>query len=266
MQFLNIAIAGNEFGVKQSFKLIPNEAVKCFIAPSIRPHLFEPIRAFAESHKVEFLIQPKFGSNGYAQFIERLVSLQIDLLITNNYSMIIRPDILKILQGNAINVHWALLPKNRGCNPVNWPVIKGESETGITLHYMDDGLDSGDIIGQCVVPIYFEDTWVKLKERLSVESENFLQKALVNFINGKSERHKQDDTIATFNNRLHPYSPRIDFNKMSDVEIYNLIRGQVSPLKGAFVEQNGIKIHFNEFIPLNGISELRTRYYNNNLT
>jgi methionyl-tRNA formyltransferase len=260
MRFLNIAIAGNEFGVKQTYRIFPKEVVKCIIAPSIRPHLFEPIRIFSESHNTDFLIQPKFGSEEYVQFVDKILALKIDLLITNNYSMIIRPDLLKLLGGNAINVHWAMLPMNRGCNPVNWPVIKGESKSGITLHYMDDGLDSGDIIAQREVPIFFEDTWVSLKNRLAFESESFLQEALGSFIRDKSSRIKQDETLATFNNRLYPHSPRINFIQMSDLDIYNLIRGQVAPLQGAFVEKSGRKIYFNEFVPFERIKDLREKY------
>lgn len=255
-----IAIAGNEFGVIQSYNLLPKELIKCVIAPVIRPHLHDPLRNFAKKRGLDFLIQEKFESTNYSSFIETFRSLEIDLLVTNNYSMIVRPDLLSMLNRNAINVHWALLPKNRGCNPVNWQIIKGEEKAGITLHFIDEGLDSGDIIAQQEVPIFFNDTWVDLKNRLAHASEEFLKVALGRFLESKFERIPQALNQVTFNNRLYPESPKIDFERMSDLEVYNLIRGQVSPLRGAFVEKNGERIYFDQFVPFDRIVELRKIY------
>ena len=73
---------------------------------------------------------------------------------------------LKLFNYNCINVHWALLPKNRGANPTQWAIIKGEDRTGVTIHYMDESLDSGDIISQKELNIAVENTWVDVNDKL----------------------------------------------------------------------------------------------------
>ena len=258
--FRNIALAGNEMGIRQLLAVVPSERVRCIIAPSIRPALEQPVRILAAAAGSTFASQPKYGSPEYGSFLEHLGELELDLLISNNYSMIIRPDVIEMLKGNCLNVHWALLPANRGPNPVQWAIIRNEKTTGVTLHFMDQSIDSGDIVAQRAVEIADDDTWKSLAGKLESVSFDLLHHALPAIFEGRVSRYPQDEAKANSNRRLTPDSPRIDFNHMSDREIYNLIRAQVKPLSGAYIESGEGRIYFPEWRSLEQVQELRKAY------
>ena len=122
------------------------------------------------------------------------------MLICNSYSLIIRKNILEIFKFNCINIHWSLLPKNRGPNPTQWAIIKGEDKTGLTIHYMNQNLDSGDIIYQEEVKIGIKDTWVIVNENLKKVSLKLLKAKLPNILKGKNPRLKQNNLLSIINN------------------------------------------------------------------
>lgn len=255
--FSSIAVAGDTFGINQLLDHLPHFNVKCIIAASMRPQYISELNETAASMDIPILIQPPYKSGNYEDFVTSSRDLNIDLLIANSYSMLIRKDILKLVNYNAVNVHWALLPRNRGPNPVQWSIIHGEKSTGVTVHYLDDGIDSGDIIAQKEVGIEFTDTWLSLKEKLITASDELLRECLPSIIASENSRTKQDEAEATQNPRLNPDSPRIDLETMSDADIYNLIRAQIAPLQGAYLEIRGAKQHFRNFISYKEIPQIR---------
>ncbi len=255
--FQNIAIIGDSFGIQKLSQCIEQKRIKCIVGASIRPQYFDKLGKLALKLKVPFLIQPKYKTLEYKQFLRNLKSLKIDMLVCYSYSMLIRKDILRLINYNAINLHSSLLPKNRGPNPIQWAIIKGETKTGVTIHYMDNDIDTGDIISQIGVSIGLDDTWVSVNEKLKIASDNLLSIELKKILKGKNNRIKQDEKFSTTNFRLDANYPKIDFKRMSDIEIYNLIRAQVKPLKGAYIENCKEKIHFNEKISLEEIKKLR---------
>ncbi|MBM2816092.1 MAG: wbmQ [Ignavibacteria bacterium] len=257
---MNLVLFGDNFGIPLLLKFIPHEYIKTIVAASIRPNYIDEIKQFADSIGSNFIIQPKFNSREYPSFVEHFKQSQFDLLMCNSYSMIIRPEILAIINYNAINVHGALLPKNRGPNPNQWSIIKGETKTGVTIHFIEDGLDCGDIISQKEVDIDFKDTWVSLSDKVKSTTHDLLKEKLFNILTGNFNRTKQNEEFATINKRLNSESPRIDFEKMDDMEIYNLIRAQVIPLKGAYIKINKDRVYYPEFIEYNEIKEIRKKY------
>lgn len=255
-----IALVGDTFGVDALLKACPRNSVAALVAASIRPGYIEDLRAVAERLSIPLLIQPKVGAAEYSGFLRQFESLGITHLICYSYSMLLREDLLKLVAFNAVNVHSALLPRNRGPNPVQWAIIKGEEMTGVTMHYMDKGFDSGDIVAARQVPILFEDTWATLAERIHVAACRLMEETIPQFINGKAVRVQQDQELATSNFRLTPDSPEIRFDRQGDLEIYNLIRAQVMPLQGAYVNGPEGVVRFPRLLSLNEIRSLRAVY------
>lgn len=258
--YKRIIIFGDNYGIPLMLKYLPARLVRAVVAASIRPDYIKEIAKLASSLKASFLIQPRYNTREYALFFKAISKITPDLLICNSYSMIIRRDILKALGYNAINVHSALLPRNRGPNPVQWAIIKGECETGVTIHYMDERIDCGDIIAQKKVMVGFEDTWVALSRRITLAMEELLSEQITLILNAENNRYVQDGSLASYNKRLTANTPMIDFVKMSDTEIYNLIRAQVKPLRGAFVVHKGRRLYFDEFVRRADIKKIRDRY------
>jgi len=176
--------------------------------------------------------------------------------------MKVRKDILNLVNYNAVNIHCSLLPKNRGPNPVQWSIINGEKETGVTLHYMDDGFDSGDIIAQKKIRINNRDTWISLQKKLIIFQKEILKRYIPLILNGLNKRVAQRDDLATMNRRLNSLSPKIDFNTMSNDQIYDLIRAQVKPLRGAYLQINKKVKHFDQYITIDEIERFRRLYKN----
>ena len=256
-----IVVFGNEFGAPQTLRCLPPDRVAGIVGASIRPRSHPVLRELAARVGCPILIQPKYVEReAFGRFLDSLGSLQPDLLFSNSYAMIVRPEMLRLANGMAVNVHWALLPRNRGPNPVQWAIIRGESETGITLHDMDEGIDTGDIVAQKSVPIEDDDTWEDLRAKLAQDSEDFLRQQAPLLLAGALDRTPQDETNATTNPRLTPLSPEIRFDTMTDREIYNLIRAQVAPLKGAYILTDGREIRSEQRVPFAEIEELRRQY------
>lgn len=260
--FKNIAIVCNSYGL-ELFNYVPQEKVKCLIAASNRPQYFEELQSVANKLGIAFLIQPLFNSDEYQNFYLQIEKLNIDLLLCYSYSMLIREDILKLVNYNAINLHTALLPKNQGPNPTQWALIQGETTTGTTLHYMDNAFDSGDIISQKKLDISLTDTWVNIDAKLHELSLELFKENIENILIGKNQRIPQDNSKATQTIRLTPNYPKIDFNVMPLIKVYNLIRAQVEPLLGAFIEYNNKREYFKQIVSLTELFKIKTQYVQN---
>jgi UDP-4-amino-4-deoxy-L-arabinose formyltransferase/UDP-glucuronic acid dehydrogenase (UDP-4-keto-hexauronic acid decarboxylating) len=259
-RFHKIVLCGDIFGVKRLISVVPHDAIAGIIGASIRPQYLDDLGVVAESVKAPLLIQPEHRAARYDSFMTDVRRLKVDMLICSSYSMIIRDEILEVVNGNAVNVHASLLPKNRGPNPIQWTIIRGEDSTGITMHYMNSKVDSGDMVAQHEIRVQFDDTWVLLRDRIAAEMTAFLKAWVPEILCGGAPRIRQDESQATSNPRLGPEYPKIDFDTMSDLQIYNLIRAQVAPLRGAYVEAGGRKVHLDVFVPFEEISGLRKRY------
>ncbi|MFS0688148.1 methionyl-tRNA formyltransferase [Sporosarcina sp. 179-K 8C2 HS] len=161
-----------------------------------------------------------------------LINMQPDLIVTAAYGQILPKDLLEAPRLGCINVHASLLPKYRGGAPIHQAVIDGETETGVTIMYMVEKLDAGDIISQTKVPITKDDNTGILFEKLSVAGTELLKETLPSIIDGTNERIPQDESLVSFAGNITREQERIDWSR-SGKDIFNQIRG-LYPWPGAY--------------------------------
>ena len=197
-----------------------------------------PISRVAIDNNIKLLRIEKIRNN-----YQEVLDLNPDIIITCAYGQIIPKEILDYPKYGCINVHASLLPKYRGGAPIHKAIIDGEKYTGITIMYMDEGMDTGDIISQESLEILDTDTTGSLHDKLSILGKELLLKTLPNIIVGDITRIKQDENKVTFAYNIKREDEHIIFNNECK-KIYNLVRG-LNPFPGAFAILNGkiIKIY-----------------------
>lgn len=164
--------------------------------------------------------------------LAELIQMKPDLIVTAAYGQILPKDLLDVPRLGCINVHASLLPKYRGGAPIHQAVIDGERETGVTIMYMVEKLDAGDIISQTSIPITDEDNTGILFDKLSVVGTELLKKTLPSIIDGTNERILQDEKYVSFAGNITREQERIDWSK-GGIDIFNQIRG-LYPWPGAY--------------------------------
>lgn len=168
--------------------------------------------------------------------VQLLASYKPDLIVTAAYGQILPKAVLDLPKYGCINVHGSLLPKYRGGAPIQRSIINGEAETGVTIMYMAEGLDTGDMISSVVVPIEDEDTSGSMFEKLSIAGAKLLKETLPPLLAGEIQAVPQQDADATYAANLTREDEKIDWNR-SAREIFNQVRG-LSPMAGAFTYLN----------------------------
>ncbi len=166
-------------------------------------------------------------------WVEKIQKLQPDIIFSFYYRDLLKKPILDIPPHGCINLHGALLPKFRGRAPINWALLKGEKQTGGTLHYMTEKADDGDVIAQFAFPINDDDTALSLHQKLVQGTGPLLDEYLPKIGSGKVERTPQNEAEATVFPRRRPADGLIDWQQ-SNVEVRNLIRAVTRPFPGAF--------------------------------
>ncbi|MHB1315644.1 MAG: methionyl-tRNA formyltransferase [Christensenellales bacterium] len=175
-----------------------------------------------------------------AENVSKLKELKPDLMVTAAFGQILSKEILDIPPLGCVNVHASLLPKYRGSSPIQWAIINGETETGITTMYTSLGVDQGDMILQKKTPILPDETAGGLFGRLSLLGAEVLLETLGLIRKGTAPRIPQNEAEATRCPMLTKETGRIDWD-MPPQQIINLIRG-VSPWPGAYAKINGMAI------------------------
>jgi methionyl-tRNA formyltransferase len=166
-------------------------------------------------------------------FVEEMRRLRPDILFSFYYRHLLPQALLDLPKLGAINLHGSLLPKYRGRAPINWVLVRGETITGVTLHFMDARADHGDIIAQRAVPIAIEDTALTLSRKLTDAARQLLADTYPLILSGQAPRIPQDDSAATRVGRRRPADGLIDWSVPS-WQVYNLIRAVTHPFPGAF--------------------------------
>jgi methionyl-tRNA formyltransferase len=199
-----------------------------------------PVKQLAEAKGIP-VYQPTKLRDGSA--LEVLRELAPELIVVVAYGRILPLDILEMPRLGCVNIHASLLPKLRGAAPIQWSVINGDEVTGITVMYMAEGMDTGDIILTEETPIALDETAGELFGRLSVMGADCLAKVLPLLESGAAPRTPQDDTLATYAPMLDKAMGEIDFTK-SGREIVNLGRG-LNPAPCAYTAVGGkrLKVH-----------------------
>ncbi len=169
--------------------------------------------------------------------VAELATYAPDLIVTAAYGQILPKAVLDLPRNGCVNVHGSLLPKYRGGAPIQRCIINGEKETGVTLMYMAEGLDTGDMISRVVVPIEDEDTSGILFDKLSLAGRELLKAEMPRLAGGRLSATPQDDSEATYAPNLNREDERIIWSASSQ-DTYNRVRGLV-PFSGAFTLWNG---------------------------
>ncbi len=177
------------------------------------------------------------------EMVETLKDLSPDFIVVAAFGQILKEEILEIPKYKCINVHASLLPKYRGAAPINWAIINGEKETGITIMEMERGLDTGDMISKKSIPIDQEDDYISIHDKLAVIGGELLVEALEDIQLGKATITSQDDNLSSYAPMIYKTTGKVDW-KRPGVDIINLIRGVV-PWPGAFTsyKDQNIKIY-----------------------
>jgi methionyl-tRNA formyltransferase len=170
--------------------------------------------------------------------VARIRELRPDFLFSFYYRRMLGSSLLAIPSRGALNVHGSLLPKYRGRAPVNWAVLKGERETGATLHYMVEKPDAGDIVAQTSVPILPDDTAREVFDKVTGAATATLDRVLPQLLAGKAPRIPQDLAQGSYFGGREPEDGRIDWSRPAR-EIHDLVRAVAPPFPSAFTMVGG---------------------------
>ena len=190
-----------------------------------------PIKELALKNNIE-VFQPVKIRHDY----ERVLEVKPDIIITCAYGQIIPSAILDFPRFGCINVHASLLPKLRGGAPIHHAIMDGYMETGVTIMFMDKGMDTGDMIEKRALPITNLDNVGTLHDKLSVLGSELLKETLPNIISGNITRTKQDDSLATYAYNIKKEEELLDFNDKA-IDIFNKVRG-LNPFPGSYLTIN----------------------------
>ncbi len=178
-----------------------------------------PVKQFALEHDLP-VVQPKKIRHEY----ESVLAYEPDLIVTAAYGQIIPKEMLEAPQFGCINVHASLLPELRGGAPIHYAIMQGKKETGITIMYMAEGLDTGDMISQEAIPIEEDDHTGSLHDKLSTLGASLLKQTLPKIFSEEVDPVPQDDEQATYAYNIKREEEKIDWQQTQH-EIYNHIRG-----------------------------------------
>lgn len=198
------------------------------------------VKVCALEHKIP-VYQPKKikGSNT----LEIINDVNPDVIIVVAYGKILQKEILEAARFGCINVHASILPYYRGAAPIQWAVLNGDKETGVTIMQMDEGLDTGDILYLEKTEIGENETSAELFDRLSVIGAKALIKTLVELENGKIISQKQPDIETTYASMINKSMCNIDWNN-SAKDVHNQVRGlQTWPVAITTINGKNLKIH-----------------------
>ncbi len=174
-------------------------------------------------------------------WIAKIRSWAPDLILSFFYRNMIAEETLSVPRLGAFNMHGSLLPKYRGHDPINWAILNGEKQTGMTLHHMVKRAAAGDIVDQEAVLIGKEDTVQEVFGKCVKAARVVLERQLDALTAGTAPRRAQDESQATYFGRRKPEDGRIDWTAGSD-NIYSLVRALTQPYPGAFTEAGGMKM------------------------
>lgn len=212
-------------------------------------HWFKSVYDLAKSHNLNVRTdEPDFSV---------VQAAKPDVIFSFYYRSMIDMKILDIAPLGAFNMHGSLLPKYRGRACVNWAVLNGETQAGVTLHHMVARADAGNIVAQEAVEIGENDTAQDVFTRIIPAAGRVLERSLDAILSGNAEGTPQDETQATKFGRRRPADGLIDWTKSAH-EIHNLVRAVAKPFPGAFTEHNGHKLMIWKTRVLKNIDEAKS--------
>lgn len=235
-----VYIGTPDFAVPALKALIEKHEVAAVISQPDRPKgrgkrlMPTPVKEEALKHNIP-VYQPENIKSPEA--VELVCGLDADIFVVAAYGQILPVGILEKPKYGCINIHGSLLPKYRGAAPIQRAIIDGEKESGVTIMYMAEGLDCGDMLLKKTVPINAEDTYGTLYDKISRLGAEAVLEAVDMLEKGTARPEKQDDSLSTYAKKIKKEMGLIDWNK-SSVDIINLIRG-FNPMPGAYTFYDG---------------------------
>ncbi len=184
-----------------------------------------PVKAAAEEYNIP-VYQPLSLRKGEdaEKSMEILHNIAPDLIVVTAYGQILPKEILELPKHGCINIHASLLPKYRGAAPINWVLLNGEKETGVTSMQMSEGLDTGDMLIRKSTEIGENETYSELYSRLATMGGEVLSDTIKAIESGNLNPEKQDDSLSCYSPMIKKEMSNLDFSKSAE-EIHNIIRG-----------------------------------------
>lgn len=243
----NFGVRGLDALIQHGFKVV---AVFSHADDPAENCWFDSVVTWAKKRTIPVYCPDNVNTQKWTALIAKLTP---DIIFSFYYRKLLCPSILNLAPVGAFNLHASLLPKYRGRVPVNWALICGEKETGVTLHYMLDRADAGDIVGQKKVRIDFSDTVLTLYAKLLVAAVSLLNELLPEIAAGCPRSVPQTESLATIFYARKPIDGLINWQWPAK-RIYNLIRALTKPYPGAFTYlPSGEKMYIWSALPVKNI-------------
>lgn len=173
-----------------------------------------------------------------APSVAALAALSPDLILSVAYDQILRQPVLGLAPLGCLNVHAGKLPRYRGRNVVNWAIMNGETEIGVTVHYMDEGIDTGDVVLQSTLPVGWTDDYATVLARVVAAVPALAADAVAQVVSGRAQRQPQDHALGTYFGGRGPGDEWLDWHDDSR-DLHNKVRAITRPGPGARTLVNG---------------------------
>lgn len=223
-------------------KLIETKAEICGILALVEdPHEEQyhlQVTTIAREHGIPIFYSTDIKPSQYASILKQI---KPDIAFAIGWRYIITPEAYQIPEKGTLILHDSLLPKYRGFAPMNWAIINGEKESGVTLFHISEGIDNGPIIDQLSTPIHLHDTAKTVDERIIQLYEDIIVKNLPILQSGEAKGTPQDESLATYSCKRTPDDGEINWQQSAE-QIHNLIRACSHPFPGAFTTLKGEKV------------------------
>lgn len=207
----------------------------------------ERMHQVAALQRTGLLVQPPRAQLG--PFVQALRGMTPDVFVVWSYSMKVPAEVVAIPALGAVNLHGGLLPQYRGGHVAQWAILNGECESGVTLHYMDEGIDTGPIIGEQRFRLEDADDAESVRQKMRAAGSTLLAAWWPRILDGTAPRVPQDESRARYWRMRTPEDGRIDW-AMSATFVWRLVRALRCNSPGAFVEANGRTISIRRVQPL----------------
>ena len=180
------------------------------------------------------------------EVLEQLRGYQAECFVLSGYNKILKKPLIEIPPRGTINLHGGKLPDYRGAAPINWQIINGEETGGCCIIYVDEGIDTGDIIAQEIYPITPQDTHASVLEKTLAIFPTLLVKVLGEIEAGTVSATAQDPEEGSYYCRRYPRDSQIDWKGLTDIQVHNLVRGMHGPYPAAFTYRSGQKVEIEQ--------------------
>ena len=234
-----------------------NYNIPLVVSPLYDNTIYKRLQETCKKNNIEYIREQNINSN---TVVEKVIEISPDILITAHFEKLIKKELLSIPKLGCLNLHPSILPKYRGMSPQHWPIINGDDKTGITIHFIDEGIDTGNIVLQREIllndQIYVYDlqmAWRQMYKSVMCEA---VEKVILGY-----RGEKQNSYEGSYYGKLKPEQCKINLSG-SMFDAYNLIRGVSMPYHGAYIENEQGKttiwkadIHCNNPITTIGVIE-----------